>query len=261
MKKIMTILTIMFAVVLSTFGQSKIKNSQFYLFDGTNVSTNLTVTINPTNFSDIEGGGTIVIMFDDFIDYQSIDGIGTTNLTKMQLDNGAVYGIKFDYVFLSTTNKNINYNPNTVFTFITEQDTVDSYNNGIASVDTSTFYDNGVASVVVDTMSIWNNGYSVGKSDGYDDGYTDGVNGTNSVNDFAVTNLNVYPNPSNTSGTVTIECDDFNNVKVFTITGQEVFSSTSNIINVSDFTTSTGVYVLMIEDNGFNVTNTRLLVQ
>ncbi len=168
----------------------------------------------------------------------------------------------------------------------TEQDTINSYNSGVASVDTDTYYNNGYTDGVasVDTDTYYNNGFTDGVAsvdtdqffnDGYDagvvegentaaeDAYNDGYTDCSStgINDFAVTNLSVYPNPISSSGVVTIDCDDFNNVKVYDITGVELYYSTSNTFNVSDFTTLTGIYVLTIEDDGFNITNKKLLVQ
>jgi len=261
----MTLISVMFVFMAISFGQSNvIKNTTFYLSDGSNISTGLSVAINPTYPTAIGTEGVMIIMFDTFIDFISItnDIIGSSNLVELKLDNGAVYGIKFNYNDMVSGTVVIYYDPTTVFTFLTPADTLSVYNNGLTNG-----FDAGVKSV--DTLEIWNSGYNFGVVEGEntsaDDAYNAGReyerNGGTGVNSFAVTNLNVYPNPSSTSGTVTVECDNFNNVKVYTMVGQEIYTSFNNTFNVSDFTSVRGTYVLRVEDNEFNVTNTRLIVQ
>jgi len=254
--------------VLTSFSQTNvIKNTTFYLYNGTTpVETGFTVAVNPTYPTVIAAEGTMVITFNNLIDFTNItsdDGNGNpcidaSNINKLTLENGSVYGITFNYVDMMTGNVFINYNPNTVFTFITEQDTIDAYYNGVNSVNVDSVFNAG-----------WNGGYDEGviegentsANDAYEAGYTAGENSTTGVNTFAVTNLNVFPNPANTNGSVEIQCDGFNNVRIFTITGQEVGYFVTNIFNVNEFTETSGTYLLRVEDNDYNVTNSRLLVQ
>jgi len=277
MKKIMTVLAVLFVFAATTFGQTNIvKNTTFMLNNGSTLTENLSVAVFPSTPGYPEEGGEMVITFDNIVDFTSVNENGAMDFntpTELALENGAAYAIKFDYNSLVTGTVLINYNSNTVYEFFTKEDTLSAYENGEVVGYTDGHSEGFIAGVEsvpeVDTMSIWSNGYDSGvvegentsSEDAYNAGYTDGTNSSTGINDFAVTNLNVYPNPANTSGTVTIDCDDFNNVKVLTITGQEIFSSTSNILNVSDFTTTTGYYVLVIEDMGFNVTNKKLLVK
>jgi hypothetical protein len=276
MKKFMTIFTILFVFMTMTFGQNVIKDTEFHLNGGGSFTdTGFSVAVNPTYPTAISAEGTMVVTFNNLIDFVSVtsnDGAGNpcidvSNVNVLKLENGAVYGVTFNYVDMMSGDVIFNYNPNTTFKFFTEQDTVNAHTNGVNSVDTQSYFDAGMSSV--DTTAIWESGYDAGivegentaADDAYNAGFADGSGTGTNVNTFAVTNLNVYPNPVNKSGDVTVDCDDFNNVKIFTITGQEIYTSYVNNFNVSDFTNSTGTYLLRVEDDQFNVTNKRLIVQ
>lgn len=273
MKTLTTILTALFLFTLTSFGQSNVVDGvSFYLYNET-PNTDLSVAHD-------ENENVFILSFDYPVNITTVDATGVIevlNLTEKTIGDEGAYSliIKYDDTFGGYVNGNvaINYISFDVPEF-TANDTLFSYNNGVdvgvASVDTVPFFNNGFTDGVasIDSSVIWNIGYDAGvvegentaNEDAYNAGYANGETGTG-VNDFAVTSLTVYPNPTNTSGMVTIECDDFNNVEIYTIDGRKVYSTTSNIFNVSDFTSSNGIYILVIQDNGFNTTNTRLLVQ
>ena len=288
MKKIMALLTVMFMVTLSVFSQKPINGSIVgLLVNGTN-SNAFDVAINPTNPDQRLFAGELLITFNVPMNDINIQlGVMMDNPSATYFYFGdtqleGVYKVKVTYdAFDENVTMGINSTGEYSMPEFTANDTLSSYNNGVSSVNTDSIWNSGVSSVntdsiynvgkaSVDTMEIWNGGYDFGVVEGdnkvaeaeenaYDAGYTDGENGasTGTYDDIAVTNVNVYPNPA--SDLVNVECDNFNNVQVITITGQVVDTFYTNQFSVSNL--NSGVYVLRIEDDNFNITNTRLSVQ
>lgn len=148
----------------------------------------------------------------------------------------------------------------------TAQDTVDAYNNGysngVASVncpftaqDTVDAYNNGYSNGVVsiDTLIIWNNGYSKGLND-CSGSAIQSVQST-------VGNLNVYPNPTEKTDILNVDCDDFYKFDILTINGSVIYTSYDKTISVSDFTDTPGMYIISVVDYDNNVGTTKIIVQ
>jgi len=277
MKNLMMILAVMFAFTLTSFSQSNvIGNTTFLLYDGTTDFTDgFTVSLNPVYPDFPYAEGVMVITFDNIIDFTSVTNgnlISMTNQTEMSLDNGADYAIKFNYDQLVTGTVMINYNPNTVFTFLTEQDTVDAYNNGVASVDvdeyfndgydagfnvgvasvdTQEYFDAGVASV--DTSIYFYNGQlSINLDSIFEVGFLYGKS-TDVVNIIEDASFSVYPNPVTEGEVVTVSTSSFTvNVDVYNTVGQLVHSvENNNTFSTSGF--ENGLYVLVVTDSDGNV--------
>jgi len=285
MKKFMTLLTVLFLSLSMTFAQDYIVDGvEFQLFDVANGIGNhdLSVAHNPT-------ANTFVVSFDYPVDITSViyNGvIEVTTLTENTIGSTeGAYSLVFLYGGIGYVNGrvDINYGYFTVPEF-TIEDVENAFNDGESSVNVDSIFEvgesvgyisgkiDGVASI--DTIVIFNNGYNFGIVEGengkdvavenaYDAGYTDGENatGTGIYDNIAVTGLNVFPNPANTSQTITVECDNFNNVKVLSLTGQVIYSPSLNTFSVNEFNGVAGMYILQVEDNDFNVTVTRLIVQ
>jgi len=93
------------------------------------------------------------------------------------------------------------------------------------------------------------------------DGEASGPNWTGScyveqnINEL-VNTISIYPNPSNTS--VTITADNFAKVEVYNTVGQLVETKTDNVVDVSSY--NTGVYLFKVYDAGGNSVAKRVMV-
>ena len=241
MRKLFSLLTAVFFLLFA-----QVSFSQDYMIGGLEVGLswvdtdgtqldwnhNLSISCNPTNRGNITSGGIMTIIFDELIDFVEIFDNQTIMITEgtlkeLTLSNGGVYGVQFEYTDFNPGVFAVRYNGNAKFPIYSEQDTINSYNNG------------------------------------YDDGYLDGSNsstGTNIMYDD-VKNLNVYPNPINTTEYVNIDCDNFNNVKVYTTDGQQVHLSYDKRFPINDFTNTKGIFLLKVEDDDFNTKSIKLVVE
>jgi len=160
MKNLLGILAIMSTFVMTSFSQNVINMTEFNLTVDGVPSNDFIVTINQL---DEYSPGTLLILFGgvmDLVDFQGngvIDVVGMSDYYEYPSKGVGIKMLKVDFfdmlpgvINIVTTSGNyniINY---------TEQDTVNSFNNGVNSVNTQSFYDMGVASV--DTMMYYNMG-------------------------------------------------------------------------------------------------------
>jgi hypothetical protein len=86
------------------------------------------------------------------------------------------------------------------------------------------------------------------------------VNGSASVG-VVVTdlNLNVYPNPVQSGNDITIDCDDFNYVDVYTTIGTKVLTSDVSVVSTSSL--NPGIYIFKVVDSYGNIDTKNVLVQ
>ena len=280
MKKLITVFTIMFAVVAMTFGQQTIANTTISV-NGS--SDGFEFAVNPDG-TVLSGSGTMVITFHtpqnnvDF-NYAYVTGGSTIEYFKYGENNDGIYMIKVIYGVLKNGSTNITTTGDyTMAQFIT-QDTVDAYTNGVNSVNTQSFYDNGftagVASVVCDVCDItqdnvdeaYNNGLADGadfsvNADDYQTGFEAGKStcGTNGISMTSTDmGVNVYPNPVFNGEDVTITCPNFESVTVLTITGQVIDTYNDTSISTSNLTS--GMYFLNVKDTNGNVSATKVLIK
>lgn len=254
MKKIMTLLTVLFAIVAMTFGQPTIENTTFYLNNGTNLQTDgFTIGVDPTYPGVVVAKGVMTILFDTPLDFVSVDNdkIGVTNLTTKQLPNGAVYAVTFDYEDMMSGDVIINCNTNTEFSDLFLQTDIDeAFNNGVTI---------GVESVNVD--SIYQSGYNDGTEDlniieSNIEDIIENYLTTNSINGSIVDNfLTIGPNPVEVGHTVTVNSSETDiDITVYNVAGQvQSINSFGNTFSTDNLTS--GMYIVLIKKGDKIITN------
>jgi len=291
MKKLMTIFTVLFVFMTMTFGQENVFFTTAFKLSGGN--SDLFVKGTPDDENAPEWSGIIRITFKNIIVFNSFNLNGTItsidDIVEYKSGDGT-YCIEFRYLGLRNGDVFINFSQYTPSEF-TQQDTLNAFMNGVASVDTSVFYNNGVASV--DTQSFYDNGFMAGVEsvvcncnvtqddvdEAYNSGLSDGADFTVDADDYqsgfeagksscgtngvAMTSfdmgVNVYPNPVNNGGDITVDCPFFESVTVLTITGQVVETYTTKNVPTTNLTT--GVYFLNVKNTDGNVSATKVLVK
>ena len=286
MKKLLTVLAVMFAFTLTSFSQNTVNTANWFLFVDNVLSSDtlFDVTFNPNDPGAPSGDGFVIVVFNDnlydnvtvsasmvyygiditpsYADPINMKGIGwfKMNYTAQNPGTAAIYVTTTSYVTPEFTvadtllayNSGYDAGYNVGFPAgVASVDTQSYFDSGVASVDTQSYFDSGVASV--DTSIYFYNGQlSINLDSIFEVGFLYGKS-TDVVNIIEDASFNVYPNPVTIGDVVTVTTSSFTiNVDVYNAIGQKIHSEPNN----NTFSTAgfeKGLYLLVVTDDDGNV--------